>query len=160
MKIVKRHVHTGAVLAIAASLWAVPATSSAADSPQQSAADSPRRVANLNSNGPGLTAPYAPASGRAVLTLYPNAGKVCYSYRWEKMPMRSLYLHRRSDQEIVVRVYDEYETNSGNVQGCAKQDVPEAQVRKFIRYPKRFYLRAQDYSGSAQISGILHRPAS
>ena len=86
----KHCTRTGAVIAVAAALFAVPALSSAAEAPQ--------RVADLSDAGPGLTSPDPDATGRAVLTLYPNAGKVCYSYRWQGMEVRALFLKRRSTQ--------------------------------------------------------------
>ena len=147
----KRYTHAGVVAAVAASLFALPCVSSAAEAPQ--------RVATLNSNGPGLSEPDPEATGRAVLTLYPRAGKVCYSYRWREMEVRALFLFRRSTGQVVTKLYDEAPTTGPTVQGCATE-VPEAQVREFVRYPKRFYVHASSYTGQEQISGVLHRPAT
>ncbi len=143
---------TAAFVAVAAGLLAVPGTSWAAYVP-------PQRVSILNDDGPGLSSPDPEATGRAVLTLYPNARKVCYTYRWQKMEVRALFLHRRSTQQVVTKLYDEAPTTGPSVQGCATE-VPEAQVREFIRYPKRFYVHASSYTGQEQISGVLHRPAT
>ncbi len=148
----KRCTRTGVAAAVAAaSLLAVPGVSGAAEAPQ--------RVATLSDEGPGLYSPDPEATGRAVLTLYPNAGKVCYTHRWQKMELRALFLLRRSTQQVVTKLYDEAPTTGPTVQGCATE-VPEVQVREFIRYPWRFYVHASSYSGQEQISGVLRRPAT
>lgn len=150
MKIVKRHVRAGAVLAVAASLWVVPGVSFAADAPQ--------RVAHLNGDYPGLTSRDSDATGRAVLTMYSGAGKVCYTYRWQKMEVRGLYVYRRSTDAVVTKLYDEAPTSSGFLKGCATE-VRSTQVRELTRHPRRFRLEAFPY-GVERIAGNLTRPSN
>lgn len=150
MKIMNRHVRVGAVLAVAASLWAVPGVSSASDAPQ--------RVAHLNGDYPGLTSRDSDATGRAVLTMYAGAGKVCYTYRWQKMEVRGLYVYRRSTDAVISKLYDEAPTSSGFLKGCAI-DVRSAQVREMTQHPRRFRLEAFPY-GLERIAGNLTHPSN
>ncbi len=146
----KRYARAVAAMAAATSLWAVPATGLAATAPQ--------RVATLNGDYPGLSERDPDATGRAALSMYRGAGKVCYTFRWQKMEVRGLYVYRRSTGAVVAKLYDEAPTTSGFLNGCAT-GVPSARVREMTEHPRRFMLQAFPYDLSGRIAGNLQRPA-
>lgn len=150
----KALVRTAIVTATAAAL-AVPVTSHAADES--------RRVANLSSDHPGVDSPAPGATGRAVLTPYAAAGKICYRYTWEDMEMRRVDLRRRSSGAQVALFYDEAPTTSGRVSGCTTvgasyyYELTPERVREVTEHPRRFYVLASTYTGE-EIAGTLRRP--
>lgn len=145
----------GAVVAVTAGLLVAPVPSQAAD-------DS-RRVATLDSTHPSVDKPVPGATGRAVLTPYPAAGKICYQYTWDDMEMRRLDLRRRSTGAPVTIFYDEAPTTSGRVSGCSTsgttvfEELTSRRVREITQHPRRFYVLATTYTGD-KIAGNLHRP--
>lgn len=149
----KSSVRTAAVAGLAAGLLAVPATSSAAEDPQ--------RVATLNGDYPGVLQADPDATGRAVLTPYPGAGKVCYRFTWDRMQVRLVDLRRRSNDAQVAELYDEAPTSSGKLEGCSTGTdyvaLTSARVREVTEHPRRFYVRASSYGGE-EIAGTLRRP--
>ena len=90
--------------------------------------------------------------------MYPGAGKVCWTYRWQKMETRGLYVYRRSTGEVVTKLYDEAPTRSGFLKGCATE-VPSAHVRELTEHPGRFRLEAFPY-GLERIAGNLTLPST
>lgn len=142
-----------AVLALAAGLVAAPATTYAADDPQ--------RVANLDSRHPSVDKPVPNGTGRAVLTPYPRAGKICYRFTYEDMEVRALTLNRRATDAQVALFYDEAPLSPAS--GCTTigksyfDELTSSRVREITQHPRRFYVRASTYSGY-EIAGNLHRP--
>ena len=148
---------TALTLAVAATLLVPGASVSAVEDYQ--------RVARLSSDNPHVTRPEEDGVGRAVLTPMPDEAKICWRFRYERMEVRGLKLHRRSTDEQVAELYDEAPTDEGRLRGCtttAQNDWYELtpqQVREVKRHPRRFYVLAFTYGGE-QIAGRLHRPRS
>ena len=142
-------------VAVAATLLVSPTSASAVEDFE--------RVARLSSDNPRVTRPEADGTGRAVLTPYPEEGKICWRFRYERMEVRGLNLYRRSTDEQVAELYDEAPTDEGRLRGCSTTglndwyELTPQQVREVKRHPRRFYVLAFTYGGE-QIAGRLQHP--